>query len=52
MSAKAKKANAQNKKGRVKNRNLKRESVKVLSGAEQKKIKGGGGARAGVDMPL
>ena len=42
--------NIPNKKGRIKTQNLKRESIKDLSNREQKKIKGGGGTRAGVDM--
>ena len=35
-------------KGRTKTINLKRESIKDLSGKEKKKIKGGGGAPGGV----
>jgi len=38
------------KKSRVKTINLKRESVKDLSGREQKKVKGGGGMLGGVVM--
>ena len=52
MSANAKKPNTQTKKGRIKTLNLKREYVKVLSGREQKKIKGGGGAKASVDLNM
>jgi len=35
------------KKSRVKTLNLKRETIKNLSGGEQKKIKGGGGLGSG-----
>lgn len=37
-------------KGRIKTINLKRETIKDLSGKEKKKIKGGGGAAGGVVM--
>jgi hypothetical protein len=37
-------------KGRVKTINLKRETVKDLSGKEKKRVKGGGGAAGGVVM--
>jgi hypothetical protein len=36
------------KKARIEALNLKRETVKNLTAGEQKRIKGGGGARAGV----
>ena len=35
-------------KSRVKVLNLKRETIKDLTGSQKKKIKGGGGARGGV----
>jgi len=38
------------KKGRIKTINLKRESIKDLSGREKKMVKGGGGAAGGVVM--
>ena len=38
------------KKGRIKTINLKRESIKDLSGREKKKVKGGGGAASGIVM--
>lgn len=36
------------KKGRVNTINLKRESIKDLSGKEKKRVKGGGGAASGI----
>jgi len=36
--------------GRIKTINLKRESIKDLSGREKKRVKGGGGAAGGVVM--
>jgi hypothetical protein len=36
------------KKGRIKTINLKRESIKDLSGKEKKRVKGGGGAASGI----
>lgn len=50
MVAKSKKKAAKKKssKGRVKVLNLKRESVKDLTGSQKKKIKGGGGVAGGV----
>ena len=38
------------KKGRIKTINLKRESIKDLSGRDKKRVKGGGGAAGGVVM--
>ena len=38
------------KKGRIKTINLKRESIKDLSGREKKRVKGGGGAASGIVM--
>ena len=38
------------KKGRIKTINLKRESIKDLSGREKKRVKGGGGAAGGIVM--
>ena len=35
-------------KGRIKTINLKRETIKDLSGKEKKRVKGGGGAAGGV----
>ena len=35
-------------KGRIKTINLKRESIKDMSGKEKKRIKGGGGAAGGI----
>ena len=53
MSAKAKTTTTQkSKKGRIKTLNLTRDTIKNLSSREQKKVKGRGGARAGVDMGL
>jgi len=46
--AKRKTAKKKSKKGRIKTINLKRETIKDLSGAEKKKIKGGGGLGGGV----
>jgi len=50
MVAKSKKKAAKKKgsKDRVKVLNLKRETIKDLSGGEKKKVKGGGGAGGGV----
>jgi len=48
VNKKAKATKTKGKKTRVKTLNLKRESVKDLSGGEQKKIKGGGGVTGGV----
>jgi len=49
MATKTKdKATKKGKKSRVKRLNLKRESVKDLTGGEQKKIKGGGGIASSV----
>ena len=50
MVAKSKKKAAKKKgsKGRVKVLNLKRQTVKDLTGSQKKKIKGGGGAPGGV----
>jgi hypothetical protein len=49
MATKTKdKATKKGKKPRVKQLNLKRESVKDLTGGEQKKIKGGGGMSSSV----
>jgi len=48
MVTKAKATKKKGKKGRIKTLKLKRESVKDLTGGEQKKIKGGGGAPGGV----
>ena len=39
-------------KGRVKLPYLKRETIKTLTGGEQKKIKGGGGLSSGVVNPV
>ena len=36
--------------GRIKTINLKRESIKDLSGREKKRVKGGGGAAGGAVM--
>jgi len=48
MAKKAKKATTKTgKQGRVKTLKLKRESIKDLTGGEQKKIKGGGGSPGG-----
>jgi hypothetical protein len=54
MVAKSKKKVAKKKssKGRVKSLYLKRESIKTLTGGEQKKIKGGGGLSGGVVNPV
>jgi hypothetical protein len=50
MVAKSKKKAAKKKssKGRVKVLNLKRETIKDLTGSQKKKIKGGSGANSGI----
>jgi hypothetical protein len=48
MVTKGKAAKKKGKKGRIKTLKLKRESVKDLTGGEQKKIKGGGGVSGSV----
>ena len=37
-------------KGRIKTINLKRETIRDLSGKEKKRVKGGGGAASGIVM--
>ena len=48
MATKKKGSKKPAKKGRVKTLNLKRETIKDLTGSEKKKVKGGGGAAGGV----
>ena len=48
VKSKKKAAKKKGSKGRVKVLNLKRESVKDLTGSQKKKIKGGGGVSGGV----
>ena len=47
MATKKKSSKKAAKKGRIKTLNLKRESLKDLSGSEKKKIRGGGGVSSG-----
>jgi len=47
---KTKTARKKSQPGRIKTINLKRETIRNLSGREQKRVKGGGGARSGVVM--
>ena len=54
MNARSKQSGAKkkSKKTRIRTLSLKRETIKGLSASEQKKVKGGGGKRTGVDMEL
>lgn len=45
---KGKSSKTKSKKGRIKTIDLKRKAIKDLSGAEKKKVKGGGGLSGGV----